>query len=99
MMERMSGAAWWAHEGCAPEGELPWSTPLISGGLERYRSWGVSAAGVAPLHPGAAADQATSTEAIPIINSAVHHIDQAPATASLGQGSRSSSNRVVQLVE
>jgi hypothetical protein len=35
---------------------------------------------------GLVADQATSTEAIPIINSEVHHIDQAPRDRTLGQG-------------
>ncbi|MES2093541.1 MAG: circularly permuted type 2 ATP-grasp protein [Actinomycetota bacterium] len=35
---------------------------------------------------GLVADQATSTEAIPIINSEAHHIDQAPRDRALGQG-------------
>jgi uncharacterized circularly permuted ATP-grasp superfamily protein len=35
---------------------------------------------------GLVADQATSTEAIPIINSEVHQIDQAPRDRTLGQG-------------
>jgi hypothetical protein len=82
-----------------PEGELVVNSPQVSGGLERYLGRGESPLQVSRHSiQGLVADQATSTEAIPIINSAVHHIDQAPATACSARG-RSSSNRVVQLVE
>jgi hypothetical protein len=35
---------------------------------------------------GLVADQATSTEASPVINAAGHHVDQAPRDRTLGQG-------------
>jgi hypothetical protein len=69
-----------------PEGELVVNSSQGGGSKD---TWVV---GELPLQvsrhsiQGLVADQATSTEAIPIINSDVHHVDQAPRDRTLGQG-------------
>jgi hypothetical protein len=69
-----------------PEGELVVNSSQGGGSKD---TWVV---GELPLQvsrhsiQGLVADQATSTEAIPIINSEVHQVDQPPRDRTLGQG-------------
>ena len=69
-----------------PEGELVVNSSQGGGSKD---TWVV---GQDPLQvsrrsiQGLVADQATSTEAIPIVYSEVHHIEQAPRDRALGQG-------------